>query len=63
MPVSMVFFYLLNFGYLGRSKLSIRIGVQGCHEVLKVFGPSGPVTDNFKCPRSNSGSPKQNSHK
>ena len=34
-------------------------GKHWCHEVLKVGGPSGPVTDNFRWPGFNSGGQKQ----
>ena len=35
------------------------VKIQGGRQVLKVGWPPGPVTKNFKWPRSNSGDPKQ----
>ena len=31
---------------------------QGCRQVLEVGGPSGPVTDKYRWPRSNLGGPE-----
>ena len=38
--------------------LKLRIILQGCHQVLKVGGPSRALSDNFRWARFNSGGSK-----